>query len=634
MVTTAPNQTLEARYQEGLVEFDRALEVVREYLVAMGLGDHLGEIETIARPDQDAGVSVDDELVSRRVGLPFVAQPEPEAQPELVEENLPGRRGGKGVWILALLMLLLGLAGLGGWMYLKLERQRDLVKQQRVAFLERQGAIFIENRRWPDAEEAYAQMELIYPESDLVTKGRSSIQAGIEEEQNQFIGYWKGEAIAAFEASRWNDAERAARKVLEKFPGEEELTALTGRIAMAKERELREEAFAGVRTRIADREFDKALSDAQALVAEDAGDAEAAELLKEARAAKEKAEANLLRARGLAAMAAGKDTGEYDEEAIGWMREALVLAPDDAAIMARYEKMASYTRTVRVPEDVETLGEALASAREKDRIVIAEGTFEGPFEIAIGVELEGVSGKTILQCAADSGSVLAFHPGVKGARASGLTVRHLSFDAGAERFSLAHVRGAGVEFSDCRFEQGSGHGIAVTEGGHAMVKRCRFTENGWDGIAVNGSASLLEADQNVLKGNFQNGIEGWDGAAVILSNNECTGNSRNGIHIDCGQASATVLGNTLSGNREYGLVATSAGSGQITGNTMDTNILGGMVVRSAAAKLQVKGNTISSNKGPGLVLEKGISEGAYQDNRISGNEVKQLVTGIDFSEGD
>ena len=631
MVRTAPNEMLAARYQEGLVEFDRALAAVREYLEALGLISRVTDVKVNDNAPTERGraVFVEANQVKESVGLPVVSQRLPGYSDEDDSEPTTGRVFRVVVW-----SLLLSLIGFGGWMYLKVEEERELSKQARVAFLERQGAIFIENRRWPEAEEAFAEIEGIYPESDLISLGRRSIEAGMTEEQNQFIGYWKGEAIAAFEASRWDDAEKAAQQVLDKYPGEKEINALISRVGVAKQEEERQEVFASVRKSIAGRDFDRALSYAQSLAARDTQDTEAADLLREANQAKDKAEADLMRARELAAMAANRDTGKFDEEAINWMREALALAPDDEPIKARYEKMASYTRTIRIPEDVKTVAEALSKARYRDRVVLAEGIWEGPFVIAAGVELEGVSGKTIVQCAADAGSALSFSPGVKGARVSGLTIRHLFCDAGAERFSLAHVRGAEVDFSDCRFEQGSGHGIAVTEGGHAKVARCRFTENGWNGIAVTGSGSLLEAEKNILKGNFQNGIESWDSAAVILANNEPTGNSRNGIHVDCGAASVTALGNTLSGNREFGMVVSSAGAGEITGNTMEKNMLGGMVVKSGGAKVQVKGNRIRSNKGPGLVLEKGIPKNAFTGNTLSGNTGDQLMSGVDRSTAD
>jgi len=373
------------------------------------------------------------------------------------------------------------------------------------------------------------------------------------------------------------------------------------------------------------------VSAARILVQTNEGDGEALALLKLAGDAKQKAAADLEKGNLLLAQAAERDNGEYDEQAMEWLREAVSLAPDDKAILARFEKMAAYTRTVRIPEDVKTIEEALATARDRDRLVLGEGEWEGPFVINAAVELQGVSGKTVIQCKADAGSVISIAPGVNGARLSGLTLRHLSFDAGEERFSLALVRGAKVDFSDCRFEQGSGHGIAVTEGGHAKVLRCRFTENGWNGIAAMGSGSLLEAEENILKGNFQNGIESWDGAAVILSKNTSTGNSRNGINVDNGEASATILDNVLSGNREFGLVLGSAGSGEVGSNTLEKNILGGLVVRSGAGKVTVKENRIANNEGPGLVLEQGVAEEPYVGNSISGNGGKEFVSGVDLS---
>jgi parallel beta-helix repeat protein len=622
MVRTAPNEHLAQRYQEGLVEFDRALAAVREYLEALGLVPRESDVNVAERGHP---VFVTENLVSGGVALPAV----PEQAADFSEggedpEPAPWRIFRVAAWSLVFLSLI----GFGGWAYLKVEEEKRLMRDARIAFLERQGAIFIENRRWPEAAEAFDEIEDIDPESELALFGRRSIEAGMAEEQNQFIGYWTGEAIAAFEASRWDDSEKAARKVLEKFPQEKELVALTARIAEAKREERREEAITAVRAMIAKRDFDGAISAARKL---SETDAEAAGLLKEAQSAKDKAEADLLAARDLMARAAAMDKGEFDQMALELMREALALAPDDKEVVARYEKMAAYTRTIRIPGDFDTVREALASARDKDRLVLAEGVWEGPFLIPAAVELEGIPGKTIIQCAADSGSVITFAPGVQGARLSGLTLRHLSFDAGAERFSLALVRGAKVDFSDCRFEQGSGHGIAVTGGGHARVLRCRFTENGWNGIAAVGEGSLLVAEDNRLDGNFQNGIEAWDGAEVILSKNRSTGNSRNGIHVDCGTDSVTILDNTLSGNREFGLVLSAAGGGEVTGNTMTENFLGGMVVRPAAGKTAVRSNTITDNGGPGLALGKGLSGEPYTANRVSGNKGREIVTDVDLS---
>ncbi|MEI6705049.1 MAG: hypothetical protein WCL71_16175, partial [Deltaproteobacteria bacterium] len=64
------------------------------------------------------------------------------------------------------------------------------------------------------------------------------------------------------------------------------------------------------------------------------------------------------------AEAIARDQGQFDPLALDWLREAAALAPGNVEIAARLEKMASYTRTLRVPGDFATPAEALASARD------------------------------------------------------------------------------------------------------------------------------------------------------------------------------------------------------------------------------------------------------------------------------
>ncbi|MEP2777165.1 MAG: right-handed parallel beta-helix repeat-containing protein [Luteolibacter sp.] len=635
MVRSAPNEMLAERYQQGLVEFDQAMAVVREFLESVGLAQRVPDVKIDPEMSEEVrfGVFVASNEVSKAVGSPAVpaAKPAEAASRPLPAEGDPELSGGHLFRTIAWILVVVSLLSFGGWGYLKYQEAEEMRKRERVVFLEREGAIFIENRRWPEATETFDEIESIYPDSELVMMGRRSIEAGMVEEQNQFIGYWKGEAIAAFDASRWDDAEKAAQQVLDKYPDEKELTDLIAKIAVAKREEERQKAFEYVRELIEERKFVEAVSTAEKLAQIELSDAEAVKLLTQANAAKAKAEADLERARILLAQAAERDKGEFDEEALEWIREAVSLAPDDAEILARYEKMAAYTRTIRVPEEFKTVGEAFDAARDKDRIVVGEGVWEGPFFLNVGAEIEGLSGKTVMQCEADKGSVITIGAGVIGARLSGVTLRHQSFDAGEERFSLAQLSGGQADFADCHFEQGSGHGLAVTAGGKAKVQRCRFTENGWNGIAVMGAGSRLEAEENILKGNFQNGIESWDDGTAILKNNQCTGNSRNGIHADNGKSAIEATGNTLSGNREFGMVISSAASGNVSGNTLEKNFLGGLVVKAAASAVAVTANEIRANEGTGLVLEKGLSKDAYSGNRISGNKGKDLVLDADLT---
>ncbi len=628
MVRSAPNDELAHKYQEGLMEFDQALATVCEYWEAMGLIPLLADVkmEEEASAERGHAVIVGENLVSDTVTLP----PLPKVTLDDSESEDAEPPKAQILRIAVWSALILSILGFAAWAYIQVQEERRLSRYARIAFLERQSEIFIENRRWPEAARAFDEIEGIDPVSGLVPIGRRNIEAGMAEEQNQFIGYLKGEAISAFEAGRWGDSEKAARQVLDKFPNEKEIKNLMLHIAEAKGKEEREAALATIREMIAKRDFDTAISTARKFSVRDAS-ADLSALLKEAESAKDKAEAARLAALDLMAKAAAMDNGEFNPMALELIREALSLAPDDIEIAAKYEKMAAYTRTIRIPGDFKTVQEALASARERDRLVLAAGTWEGPFLIPVALELEGIPGKTIIQCAADAGSAITFSPGVKGVRVSGLTLRHLSFDTGEERFSLALVRDAEVNFSDCRFEQGSGHGIAVTGGGHVRVLRSHFTENGWNGIAAVGQGSLLVAEDNTLDGNFQNGIEAWEGAAVALSKNKSTGNSRNGIHIDCGVATVTILDNLLSGNREFGMVLSAAGGGVISGNTISKNFLGGMVVNAKAENSTVIRNMITDNGGPGLVLGKGLFSEPYAANRVSGNKRQEILKDVDLS---
>ena len=331
--------------------------------------------------------------------------------------------------------------------------------------------------------------------------------------------------------------------------------------------------------------------------------------------------------------ALARPQGQFDQEALEWLREAKSLDPENPQISAQLEKLAKYTRTFKVPGDFATPQEALDQAHDQDRIILAAQTWKGPLIVDAAVDLQSADPtKTIVECAAEAGSAITIGPDAKGARISGIAFRHESFAGGSERFSVALVRSGSATFVDCRFNDASGHGLAIIEKGHATAEQCRFANNGWNGVSAIGAGSTLEVKDSESINNFEHGIESWDGAAITLTNNRCEGNSRNGIHVDNGQAAAILTGNQLIANREFGLVLDSAGTGKISGNIARANLLGGLVIRTAAVKLTVTGNQATLNQGPGLVLEKGLSAAAYSDNAISQNTTRQTLTDADLSQ--
>ena len=146
------------------------------------------------------------------------------------------------------------------------------------------------------------------------------------------------------------------------------------------------------------RRWDEAENRAKELVKAFPGDPGGNVLLTEIRAGREKELRDRTRAHELFSAAKVRDQGQFDRDALEWLREAAALAPEDPDIAALFQKMASYTRTLEVPRDFPTLAEAVAASRDRDRIVIAEGTWDGPVIIDKAITLEGAGrDKTIVE---------------------------------------------------------------------------------------------------------------------------------------------------------------------------------------------------------------------------------------------
>lgn len=630
IVRKAPNETIALRFQDELVEFDKALAVIREDLEAKA------EYERSWAAAAAAGTSRSEEKLEETPApteaiQPAIPDPEPLPLPEETDEA-PRR----SILKIAVFLLFVLAAGGATWLWMELEMFERARTVERVAFLEKLGERMIEARQWPEAMEAYEEIERLKPGSEIAAVGRRSIEAGMEEEQTQFIGYWKGEAQAAFEAERWDDAIAAARTLLEKYPREKEIADLLGKAQEARNSRAREGLERMAREAIQRRNWDAAESAAKELVAALPEDPVGVALLEEIREGREKQMMDRQRARELFVAAKEKDKGEFDKDALEWLREAVALDPDDAEIGALYEKMASYTRTVKVPGDYDDLAQALADARDRDRIVVGEGVWQGPVFVDKAVILEGAGvDKTIIEADANLGPAATFGPSAAGARISGLCFRQTSFDPGTDRYPAVLVRGGELNATICRFADASGHGVAAIEGGDLVASRCIFENNGWDGAAAYGQGSRLELTDCDAIANFGHGFDVWNGASVAINSCRARDNSGNGILVDTTDRDVVLGENELSANREFGIVIASAASGRIHGNRCHGNLLGGMVVRFAASRVTVENNRTEKNRGPGLMLEMGLSPDLYGTNVSTGNEGgRNTVAHADFSEVD
>ncbi len=651
LIRQAPNDTIAIRYQEGLQEFDRALAAVREEIERRRQEKVAAMMALV--PSSVSGKQV----ISKRegfleeppspsdprteIGRTPAAWPPPKVEPVATEptpdpgsEEEPVSSPKLRYALYVMIFLIIGGAG-GAWLYFHMQAERELQVRTEVAFLEGLGAKLVEGRRWAEAQQAYRRVEELDPGSEIAVYGRRSIEFGMREEQEQFVGYWSGEALAAFEAGRLEDAGEAASKVLARYPNEREVLELRDKIETARQIKVRETWAEEIRSAIESRDWKLADASLTSFAQELPGDDLLNLLAREIETARQRQRDEHARAKELAAAARVRDGGKFDPQVLAWMREAMALAPEDPEIKALYEKVASYSRTLRVPDEVPTLKEALAQVRDRDRIVLAEGSYPGGLSVNVAVQLEGAGeGKTVLENPADDAPVLTFGPGAQGATASGLVFRKSGFDASETRYPGVQLRGAEVSFTDCRFEAASGHGLEVLEGGLAETSRCEFKGNGWDGAVARGKDSRLQVEESVAEGNFGHGFEVWDGGVASISNSVAKRNSRAGILIDSAADGIRIADNEVFGNREYGIVLAAGASGFVRGNSCYANLRGGMVVRFSAISMVVEKNQLEDNQGPGLVLEQGLRQDIYEDNKSRGNRSGNLVSGATFDTGE
>ena len=150
------------------------------------------------------------------------------------------------------------------------------------------------------------------------------------EEQTQFIGYWTGQAIAELDSGRLDEALSAIQRVLEKFPAEQEAAAILARITLARASQTRDAAIAAARKQLDDRRWDGAIATARRILATAPDDPEAQAIVADATAALEKFTADQAKAKDLLDMARARDQGQFDAQALDWLREAASLAPDNS----------------------------------------------------------------------------------------------------------------------------------------------------------------------------------------------------------------------------------------------------------------------------------------------------------------
>ncbi len=468
-------------------------------------------------------------------------------------------------------LLIVGLL-VGGGLYWQFQG----TKKEHITKLQSDIATSIQKGDWTAAKKYLTELETLAPSTPSLPKARLAISDGIAFEKTQFITQQTTLARDELQAGRFAEATAAAHHILSRFPDDSQAKTILETIDAA----------------VATRE----------------------------KAAK------------LIASAMARDKGQYDPQLIDLLNQAKSLDPQNAEVAQLIQKVSSYPRTIRVPEDIPTPAEALTDARDYDIIVLAPGTWQGPLSVNVRVELKGADpATTFVQCGAEMGNAITIGSDVRDATISGITFKHDRPSNDAERFSTALIQGGTATFKNCQFTQSSGHGLAVVDGGQAEVSHCKFIENAWNGVAVTGKGSKLSMRDSESVRNQHHGVESWEGASISLINNRCEANARNGIHIDGQSENIAIETNQLFSNKEYGLVLTSAAAGKVEKNIAQANALGGFVIRAAAANVTVSENQAMKNQGTGLLIEKQFPATNCFDNKTSDNVGSQIVSEAIFT---
>ena len=71
-----------------------------------------------------------------------------------------------------------------------------------------------------------------------------------------------------------------------------------------------------------------------------------------------------------------------------------------------------------------------------------------------------------------------------------------------------------MRIEDVHVENGSGHGIAVINGGRSTMQSVRVIKSGWDGLAVYGKGSRAIVDESRFDQNLHHGVDAWNGGSV------------------------------------------------------------------------------------------------------------------------
>ncbi|MGB1937015.1 MAG: right-handed parallel beta-helix repeat-containing protein [Akkermansiaceae bacterium] len=527
--------------------------------------------------------------------------------------------------IVLLLIAVVASVGWWGYQWHQKEWYVDMKRGVELAEWRAAGLSAIAARKWDQAQEAFREIDKIEPGSVIAEEGFNAIEQGKIDERNQQISYTLGESQAALEAGRWDEAERLAQSIIALDPENE--AAQRKLLIIIRERKKQELALM-LDTVSEAIEADDITAARQALAQLRQKDPQNTAIKELSHRIKTKAEEIRLRherAESLYQQATALDTGEYSAPAMILLEEAARLNPTADKITHLYKKMGGYARALRVPQDYPTIPAAIVAARPRDIIRVAAGKYTEPLYIDRPIKLMGSpEGHTVIELPATEAAMITVTPTAIGTHISGFELRHVGFDHSKDRFSGITIQAKDTTVSSCTIVRTAGHGIAVLEGGQGKIRGCKILEAGWDGISVYGEQSAAEISDTLCQNNIQHGIGFWQGGSGMVTNTKALKNGLCGI-VAMGAGTSTNLGsNVCSGNREAGILISEGVSAKLTANTCEQNLLSGIVARGQGTEIAMNGNVTNANRQAGILTHDGVKVHEFAGNQANDNRSHQI----------
>jgi tetratricopeptide (TPR) repeat protein len=545
---------------------------------------------------------------------------------EVATKNRP-RKSKLGLWIFFL--FLLGALGGVGYFYGPELVSHEVIKREAESRLP-EGHVAVEARNWSEAEKIYQEILAASPRSKEAKEGLRRVEEGRDIEKKQQVGFLLGRSQALMELRRWDEAEKAMTEALEMEPDDPQLIALAERMEEGRRRDQIERLVEEVEEASREEQWEIVVSKVDELRAADPENENLPRLQDAKKRAEEILAQNRTQAEILYREARSLDDGTYSELGLRFLREAQRLSPSQEAADL-YRKMSSYVQTVTVPEEAPTIAEGLARVRSGDKILLSKGTYEERLLIPAGVVIESVDGEAKLAVSAEEGSVIVVEGEGAPVRLVGLTISHEGISQAEERFPVALVQGGSLILEGCEVSYGSGHGIAVTDGGQCEMIDSEVKGCGWDGIVVKGQGSKLVCRESRIISNLHHGLDVWEGGVVEVARSRFQDNGLTGILLASAEAECRVENSGIERNREVGVVISAGAHAVLKGNRIAENLLGGVFAEGEGSQLTLIDNEIVQNQKAGLVVAIEASLESDVDNDVRDNDGKQKWLDVDFS---